>query len=405
MNRQRIASALRTRRVQVAIGAAALVLVLFLVWSSRSAASRVSEPASAVSVAKSADSVVTLDTTALRLAGVEIAPVAAYAGDTLLANGTITFDANRVAIVAPRAEGRIITVRADLGQVVRAGDALAILESPDVGQTRGDLERARAAVSVSKRNYEREKRLYEQEISPQKEMLDAEVLYRMAEADLRSASAKLSTYGAMSGAGGSYGLQSAVSGTVVERNATPGQIVGPSTPLFTVADLSHVWITVDVFEADLQRIHQGAVVTITTPTYPGERFAGRVSFAGGVVDSVSRTLKVRVIVENVGQRLRPGMYAQAHIVAPSGKAIAGVTVPADAVQELDGRSIVFVVLPSSASGTRLVARRVVVAPPSGGSAGGRTLVVEGLRAGEQVAVKGAFQLKSELTKASFAGED
>lgn len=404
MNRQTIAAAVRTRRVQVSIGATVAVLVLLLVWGTRSGASKSAAPATASS-ANTADSVVTLDTTALRLAGVEIAPVAAFAGDTLIANGTITFDANRVAVVAPRAEGRIITVRADLGHVVRAGATLAILESPDVGQTRGDLERARAAVSVSRRNYEREKRLYEQEISPQKEMLDAEVLYRTAEADLRSASAKLSTYGAMSGSGGSYGLQSAVSGTVVERNATPGQIVGPSTPLFTVADLSHVWITVDVFEADLQRIHQGAAVAITTPTYPGERFSGRVSFAGGVVDSVSRTLKVRVVVENVGQRLRPGMYAQAHIVAPSGRAVAGVTVPSDAVQELNGRTIVFVVLPAATGGTRLVARRVVVAPESGGSQGGRAVIVEGLRAGEQVAVKGAFQLKSELTKASFAGED
>ena len=389
------------RRVQITLGAAVLGLVLLVVLTRRRVPQADASTTKARGTVAASDSVVTLDTAAMRLAGVEIAPVMMSSGDTLTANGAITFDANHVAIVAPRAEGRVTAVRADLGQEVVKGQVLAILESPEVGQTRGDLARARAAVSVAKRNYEREKRLYEQEISPQKEMLDAEVLYRTAEADLSSATAKLSTYGALTGAGGSYGLQSAVSGTVVERNATPGQIVGPTAPLFTVADLTHVWITVDVYEADLQRIHTGAAALVTSATYPRERFAGRVTFAGGVVDTVSRTVKVRVVVENAGRRLRPGMYAQAQIVAPSGKAVTGVTVPTDAVQELNGRSVVFV---ASELPGRFVARRVALASTGTSASGNRALVVEGLRPGDRVAVKGAFQLKAELTKASFAGE-
>jgi cobalt-zinc-cadmium efflux system membrane fusion protein len=353
-------------------------------------------------IGTSSDSVVTLDSTALRLAAVETAPASVASGDTLLANGTITYDANHVALVAPRAEGRITSVKADLGQEVAAGDILAEVESPEVGGTRGDLARAAAAVSVNKRNYEREKRLYEQEISPQKEMLDAEVLYRTAEADLSSAQAKLHTYGATSGSGGGYGLRSAVAGTVVDRNATPGQIVGPSAVVFTVADLRHVWITVDVYEADLSRIHPGAEVIVTSSAFPEERFSGRVTFAGGVVDSVSRTMKTRVVVENPSRRLRPGMFAQARIVAPSGQASNGITLPSDAVQDVNGKSVVFV----AKGAGQFVARRVVLAGGPDAARGAKTVrVTEGIREGERVVTKGAFQLKAELTKASFAGEE
>ena len=352
--------------------------------------------------ATSSDSLITLDSMALRLAGVETTPASIVMGDTLVANGTITFDANHVAVVAPRAEGRITSVKADLGQEVAAGDILAEVESPQVGGTRGDRARAAAAVSVAKRNYEREKRLYEQEISPQKEMLDAEILYRTAEADLASAEATLRTYGATSGSGGGYGLRSAVAGTVVDRNATPGQIVGPNAGLFTVADLRHVWSTVDVYEADLRRIHTGAAVTVTSTAFPEERFSGRVTFAGGVVDSMSRTMKTRVVVENPSRRLRPGMFAQARIVAPSGQASRGITLPSDAVQDLNGTPVVFV----AKGAGQFVARRVVLDGGPESARGAKTvLITKGIREGERVVTKGAFQLKAELTKASFAGEE
>ena len=207
---------------------------------------------------------------------------------------------------------------------------------------------------------------------------------------------------ATSGTGGGYGLRSAVAGTVVDRNATPGQIVGPSAVVFTVADLRHVWITVDVYEADLRRIHSGAAVIVTSTAFPEERFSGRVTFAGGVVDSMSRTMKTRVVVENPLRRLRPGMFAQARIVAPSGPASKGITLPSDAVQDLNGASVVFV-----AKGPgQFVARRVVVAGGPETARGAKIVhITEGIREGERVVTKGAFQLKAELTKASFAGDE
>ena len=381
------------------LGALALAMVAVVLFGRRggpagSGDAVVAETASNVA----RDSTVTLDTTAQRIAGIQLVTASGASNDELLANGTITYDADRVAVVAPRAEGRLTAVQADLGQEVGVGQVLATVESPDVGQTRGDLERARATVSVAKRNYEREKRLFEQEISPQKEMLDAEVIYRSAEADFNSAMSRLRSYGATSGSGGAYGLRSAVAGTVVERNASPGQIVGPTSNVFTVADLRHVWIAVDAYETDLKRVHRGAAAAVTVTALPGETFKGRVTFAGGVVDTTSRTVKLRVTVENEARRLRPGMFAQVRITAPSGEPSTGVVaLPEIAVQDVNGKSTVFVEIAPG----RFVARTVSAANRT---SGGTVFVTSGVRVGDRVVVQGAFQLKSELSKTSAGKE-
>lgn len=345
------------------------------------------------------DSVVALDSAALRLAGIELVTATTASNDVLIANGTITYDANHVATISSRAEGRVLAVRADLGQQVAAGAVLALVESSEVGQTRGDLERARASVDVARRNYEREQRLFEQSITSQKELLEAEGAFRLARADYNSAVARLRAVGAGAGGGATFGLVTPISGTVIERNAGPGQVVGPSTNLFVVAELRHVWITVDVYEADLSRVRQGAAVVVTPAAFAGQTFPGRVTYAGGVVDPASRTFKVRVELENPGQRLRPGMFAQVRISTPPGAATAGgaLAIPEVAVQEINGKQVVFV----AQSPGRFVAREVTLGARS---VGGFVAVTAGIRAGERIVSRGAFQLKAEMMKASF-GED
>lgn len=349
-------------------------------------------------VAEVADTVVTLDSAALRLAEIELAAVGASGASGLVANGTITYDANRVSVVAPRTEGRVVAVRADLGQRIGSGTVLALLESREVGQSRGELERARANLEVAQNNYEREKRLYEQSISSQKEMLEAQGAYKTALAEYNSAVSQISGLGAQTGEGGTYGLTSPIDGSVVERNAMPGQVVDRSTNLFTVADLRRVWITVDVYESDVGRVHPNASAVISPRALPAETFRGRVTYAGGIIDSASHTLKVRVEVDNPGLRLRPGMFAQVRIETPANAvAVAddAMLISSMAVQELNGKSVVFV--PSGAPG-RFIARHVTVGTRAGG---GLVRILSGLTVGDSVVVKGAFQLKAELTKSSF----
>ena len=392
------------RRWPVVVASVLLIAIAFWAGSRRGGSANETGASDTTATKQTAaDSGVTLDSTALRLAGVELQTLAPSSQAELIANGTITYDANRVSVIASRAEGRLVSVRADLGQAVRAGTVLAILESPEIGGVRGDLDRARATVEIARKNYDREKRLYEEQISPQKELLDAESTLRTAEADHASALTRLRALGAASGEGAAFGLATSVSGTVVERNASPGQTVGPSTNLFTVADLGHVWITVDVYEGDLARVRQGAKATVAPTAFPGQTFPGRVTYAGGVVDTTSRTFKVRVDVDNPARRLRPGMFAQVRIEAPpdaktSGPAASVLTVPEAAVQELNGKQVVFV---AAESPGRFIARTVTTGARAGN---GAVTITDGLSAGDRVVVKGAFQLKAELTKASFGGE-
>ncbi|MHB0962528.1 MAG: efflux RND transporter periplasmic adaptor subunit [Gemmatimonadaceae bacterium] len=379
----------------VAVGAVALVAARFVVWPAPS-------PVTQEADATLPDSVITLDSVAQRLAGVELVTVGIGGDNALIANGTITYDANRVSVVASHVAGRLLTVRADLGQAVRPGALLATLESPEVGAIRGDLERARSGVDIARRNYEREQRLFEQQITPQKELLEAEAAFRTAEADLRSASARLSAIGATDAGGGqgaTFGLASPIAGVVVERNASPGQSVGPSTNLFTVADLGNVWITVDVYENDLSRVRSGVSALVTPSAFANEQFPGRVTYAGGVVDTASRTFKVRVEVANPHLRLRPGMFAQVRIPTTDKVTTRGpVEIPEIAVQEVHGKQVVFV---SGAVPGQFIVRPVML----GLRRGGTVAITGGLAAGERIVVRGAFQIKAELMKASFgAGE-
>lgn len=342
-----------------------------------------------------ADTILRLDSIAQRLAGVELLTVTLGGSGELVANGTITYDANHVSVLSSRAEGRVISVRADLGENVAAGATLALLESPLVGQTRGALERAQANLAAARRNYEREKRLFDQSISSQKELLEAEAAFRSATADQRSAVSELTALGARGGQGATFGLVTPIGGTVVERNASPGQAVGPSSNLFTVADLRHVWINVDIYEGDLRRVRQNAEAVVAPNALPGESFTGRVTYAGGVVDTTSHTFKVRVELQNPGQRLRPGMFAQVRIKTLRMAEDTSLVIPQLAVQEVAGQQIVFVAgqIPG-----QFIVRPVALGPEG---SGGSVAVTKGLRAGERIATAGAFQLKAELTKASF----
>lgn len=359
------------------------------------------QPAAETPSGGAGDSVIRLDTAAQRMAGIETMTVSSSSGGLLTANGTITFDANRVSVIASRVEGRISAVRADLGQRVAAGATLAVVESPEVAQIRGDLERARVNLDAARRNYEREQRLFEQSISPQKELLQAEAEFRSVEADYNSARSRLRAVGASAGSGASFGLVTPVSGTIVERNASPGQLVGPAADIFTVADLAQVWITVDVYEGDLARVRPGASATVIPTALPNESFTGRVTYAGGVVDPASHTFKVRVALSNAALKLRPGMFAQVRIqTATNGDSsgAASYVVPELAVQEVGGQSVVFI---ASATRGEYTVRPVTLGARAGG---GTVVITDGLRAGERIVTRGAFQLKSELTKASFSEE-
>jgi cobalt-zinc-cadmium efflux system membrane fusion protein len=186
-----------------------------------------------------------------------------------------------------------------------------------------------------------------------------------------------------------YSLVSPGNGVVIERELTRGETAEPGKKVFTVADLSTVWIVLNIYERDLAKISKGAPAKITTESYPGESFTGKVSYLGDVVNPESRTLPVRVVVANPQRRLKPGMFATAEVITGMSSRDA-IMIPLSALQKIEGKPSVFVQEKDGAFAKREL--------DLGRQFGSSVEVKSGLRDGDRVVVAGAFTLKSELLK-------
>lgn len=338
--------------------------------------------------------VVLLDSTAMSIANITLVPVETVQTTGLPVTGTITYDANRVSHIGPRIDGRIVRLSADVGEAVRGGQALAILESQEVGQVRAEEREAEALLQIARENYERERRLEEQGISSRKELLDAEANLRRAEAAQNSAHERLRVLGAGDGEGGQYALTSPFPGVVVARDASLGEMASPADQLFTVANLDRLWIELDIYERDLARVTRGQEVDVTTAAYPGRTFPGQIVYVGDILDPETRTVRGRVEIPNPGGTLKPGMFANA-LIRVSGGGPPMAVIPQEAVQEVEGRQVVFV--PGDQPG-EFRAQPVEVGEPAGN---GRVVVLSGLNPGDRVVTTGAFALRSELAEAEI----
>lgn len=343
-----------------------------------------------------AGDVVRLDTAALAMAGIQLGTVEAVATSSLSVTGTITYDAGRVSHVGPKTEGRIVGLATRLGARVRAGQGLAVLESAEVGALRAELQETAALVEIARENHERERRLEAQGISSRKELLNAQAELRRAEAALASARARLRILGAGQGQGGRFAVTAPFDGTIVEMHASLGEVAGSSDHLFTIADLSRLWIELDVFERDLAQVREGQTVAVTAAAYPDRVFPGRIVYVGDILNPETRTVRARVELPNEGGALKPGMFARARIEI-GGAGTEQPAIPRAAVQELEGRRVVWV--PGAVPG-EFIARAVEVGPAVDSA---RVVILSGVAAGERVVVAGAFTLKAELSRGEFGG--
>lgn len=334
-----------------------------------------------------------LDSASLAVAGIQVAPVEAVASSGLQVTGTIAYDPNRVSHIGPRTDGRITGLRANIGDRVGGGQVIATLESAEVGQIRAEEHEAGALVRIAAENYAREQRLEQQGISSRRELLDAEADLRRAQASLQSARERLRAMGAGPGTGGGFVMTAPFAGVVVARDASLGEMATPADQLFTVANLSRVWIELDVFERDLGRVSIGQSVQVKVAAYPGQTFPGRIVYIGEVLDPQKRTVPARVEIPNESGALKPGMFANARIdVGAGADGPAVIVVPQDALQELEGRQVVFV--PGAEPGEF----RAVAVEVGETLDGNRVVISSGLEPGSRVVVAGAFTLRSELAK-------
>lgn len=339
-----------------------------------------------------------VETIGLRTAAVERRPLAAE----IRATAVIEPNEYALAHVSPRIAGRAIRVWAVLGEEVEEGDVLAELDSIELGQKKAAFLKAKASLDVVRRDFDREKRLFGKKISSEKEFLDAKGEFERAQATYRAAREALRLVGLSDGAideirwGGKeeplshFPLVAPFGGTVIERHITLGELITPEEKRFTIADLSTVWILLNVYEKDLARVRVGQAVRIQVDSFPGETFEGTVTYLASVLDSETRTAEARVEVPNADRRLRPGMFARAVVAMPDEESLEALVVPEEAIQRTEGRKISFVAEGEGAYRMREVevGRRV----------DGAVEIRSGLEEGERIVTQGAFYLKSELEK-------
>ena len=329
------------------------------------------------------------------------------------ATGKILVPEDRVAVIGPVNEGRIVRLYAGQGTRVRKGEKLADLESADIDQAEADylkaladyenaLRSSAAEVKLAQESYDRNKLLYEQKITAGKNLQsaehDLEVAKAGAENSVNSTKAALTaarrhllilglndatidSLAKKTDLAATFSLKSPIDGIVVERNATVGASVGTDANLFKIIDLSRVWIDADVFEKDLPRVRPGQEVKLTVTAFPESTFSGKVILINSVVDPDTRTVKVRTEVANPDGRLKPDMFANVQIVTDLNRA--AISIPQSAVLNDEGKTIVFV-----AEGDGYKKRQV----QAGIQNNDRVEIVDGLSAGDKVVVKGNYLL-------------
>ncbi len=316
--------------------------------------------------------------------------------DSVSVTATIRPNQDRIAKISPRVEGRIVGVSANLGDTVRAGQALAVMDSLAIGEAQSTLLRAQSSERVAQADFKRAESLSAEEIIPQKELLRARGELERASAESRAARDRLRLLGGSASASGqaqsTFALTAPFAGTVIQKKATIGELGSPSDAIFTIADLSKVWIEANLTDQLVSKVRTGAAAIVTVGAYPGERFNGRVSYIANVLDKDSRTIAARIEVPNKDGRLKPEMFASASIA--TGGQVEAISVPDTAIVLLQGQPTVFV---NEQGGFE---SRAV---ETGEKLAGRTVITSGLKAKEQVVATGAYALKARLLKSQIGG--
>ena len=333
---------------------------------------------------------------------------------TLSVAGQVVMDEQHTSHLGTIADGRITAVNVLPGAVVRRGQVLGELHSHMVHETVGALVQAYAAVDrqrggviFARQAQDRYHHLYsiqaaslEESQRSDQELLQAQKMLVDAEANVHMEREHLSELLQVSpeslNPGNLYDrelipIRSPIDGVVITRNISVGQVVDTGFVAFDISNLATVWITAAVNQQDLSLMHVGVAAEVVTAGYPDQVFSGRVGMIGDTLDPQTRTIPVRVVVPNPGIKLRPGMFASAHIAEPQTRD--AVFVPEDALQNINGMNVVFV----TADGSTFQARTVTL----GTRAEGKVEAIEGLRPGDRIVTRGAFMVKSEMLKGTM----
>ncbi|MBX9687468.1 MAG: efflux RND transporter periplasmic adaptor subunit [Candidatus Obscuribacterales bacterium] len=401
-----------------------LVGMLFLSACGQSPEKESSEaPKTEEKAATKLSDIVTLSAEAAAGAGIKSALVEskAEAGE-IQTTGEIKADEGRVFHINSIVSGRVVKDSAALGQLIKEGQVLAVVQNLEVSKVYGDfihqshqnevtLKEAQERLDLYKKTLERSKKLFDEGIGAQKDVLAAQNQVNLTEIELKGlqehalhirseAEAMLSAYGVKITDTDSHAIETGSplkaprSGVIIQKNITLGDVVTADQPLYVVADLSKVWLDVAVYDKDLDSISVGEKVSFKSDSLAGRVFEGEISYIPPSANNM-RTFTARAVFPNPGLVLKPGMFGRAVIVRS--RSNRHPYLPDSAIQKFGNETFVFCDL-----GDNKYRKRVV---QLGSRLGDGYSAASGVESGERVVVEGSFKLKSEMLKGQMADGD
>ena len=310
--------------------------------------------------------------------------------DLVKLSGEVSFDDNKVVKVYPFSSGHVLSTTVSIGDYVKAGQILATIKSADISGNYADLSISGNDVSITKRAMDNAEHLYQNGIASQKEYLEAKENYNKA---LSNAN-KIKTQIAINGGGhttsnGTYTVASPRSGFVVEKLINPGNFIrnDNNNSLFTIGDISDVWIWANVFELDIAKVKQGYNAAVTTVAYPDKVFNGKVDKVNQILDPVTKVMKIKIVLQNKEQLLKPSMFA--NIVISNSSSVQSLAVPSSSIVSENGKNYVVVYKNNNDVRVQEVIIKKVV--------GNFNFISSGLQEGQQIITKNQILLYRKLT--------
>lgn len=334
---------------------------------------------------------VTMSDAQLQRAGVEIAKAGpAKIATTLQLLGEVRYNGDRTVHIVPRTAGRVESVAVSAGERVKKGQVLAVLSSQMLADQRSEQLAAQKRLALARTTYAREKKLWEEKISAEQDYLQAQATLQEAEIAEQSARQKLVALGGTTSSSGSdltrFEIRSPIDGIVTEKNLSVGEALKEDSAVFSVSDLSTVWVEAPVAVQNLTAISSGQKVTVRANAFTAEA-EGKVAYVSSLLGEQTRSATARIVLANPKGLWRPGLPVTVEVV--SDEAQVPIAVAAEAIQSLRGWQVVF-----GRYGEFFEARPLTL----GRSDGRFVEVLEGLKAGEQYATKNSFLIKADIGK-------
>lgn len=288
--------------------------------------------------------------------------------------GKVSFNEDNVAKIYPMVSGTVTDIRSVLGDYVNAGQVLGVIHSSEMAGYSNDLINAETNLRVAKKNLDATKDMATSGLASQKDVLGAEAAYEQAQSELNRVNRVLKINGGNTQ--GDFLIKSPVSGFIVEKQATNNMVIRTdnNNDLFTISDLKNVWIWANVYESNIGNVHVGDDVDVTTLSYPGRVFKGKIDKIMNVLDPTNKVMKVRVVLSNTDYALKPEMFASVTVSNKENKT--ALSIPSQAL--IFDNSQYFVVVYNSKSDVQIRPVKII------NIVGQRAYITEGLKEGDKI---------------------